>query len=84
MQQSQTVLSALLDRRPEYVRVQAVIITELELGDIERQIFLGFTGIYGDRVTVTGVYGDMIHIAEYQRAQTFHGAVNSAIRIMSP
>jgi hypothetical protein len=30
------------------------------------------------------IYGDMIHIAEYQRAQTFHGAVNSAIRIMSP
>jgi hypothetical protein len=35
------VNSAFLDRRHEAVRVQAVVITEMELADIERQIFFG-------------------------------------------
>ena len=32
-------MSAFLDRRTEDVRVQAIVIAELEFGDIERQIF---------------------------------------------
>ena len=56
--------SAFLDRRLEDVRVQAVVIAELELGDIERQIFAA--GRAERQLFYSGLYAvdDVLHRRE--------------------